>query len=441
MQDLINHFKGKKILILGFGAEGRSSYNFLRKYFKRLKIDIADRAELDEQALNLLKNDENIEVNCGSSYLSNLYKYDIVLKSPGISLKHVSIDVLNQNISSQTELFLRFFGNQSIGVTGTKGKSTTVSLIHHILNKAGKKNVLGGNIGVPVFDLLPLDNDFLAVLEISSHQLEFCHFAPKLAILLNVYEEHLDHYKSYEQYKRAKYNIATYQGKESCLIYNSGQAEIAELAKKTSAETKIAVSMQKAFELEGIKTKLVGKHNLFNILVAIKACKLLGINTEESIKHIESFNPLEHRLEYFAKYNGIDFYNDSISTVPQSAISALKAVKNASVLICGGINRGVDLEPLATYLKNNKQIKSIFICETGKMLYAKHKNEINCEYTESLQSAVKLAYKNCKANCAVVFSPAAASYGYYKNFAERGKDFKKLVKLHYERVWSIFDDS
>ena len=221
INELIKYFENNKILILGFGLEGKSTYNLIRKYLPNKKIYISDKKENLKNECDLIKDDNNVEVNSGNTYLDNLKDYDIIMKSPGISLKDIDLSDIRIKIKSQLELLLEFFNIHSIGITGTKGKSTTSSLIYKVLKDQGKDVLLLGNIGTPVFDWIDeIKENMYLVLEMSSHQLEFMDLSPNISILLNTYEEHLDHYKSLDSYIEAKCNIFSHQKESDYYIYN-----------------------------------------------------------------------------------------------------------------------------------------------------------------------------------------------------------------------------
>ena len=189
INNLIEFFKGKKVLILGFGREGQSTYKLIRKYLKDQILYIADSKEIIKDDYEFLKEDENIEFKCGEDYLSNLSNYDIIMKSPGVSLLGHDITEYKSKIKSQLELLLEFFNNFTIGITGTKGKSTTTSLIYKMIKDQGKNVMLLGNIGIPAFDYVDkIEEDMILVLEMSSYQLEFIEKSPNIAILLNLFE-------------------------------------------------------------------------------------------------------------------------------------------------------------------------------------------------------------------------------------------------------------
>lgn len=221
INELLNFFKEKKILILGFGIEGISSYNFLRNNFKDMKIFISDKKTTLLEEYPYLIEDQNVEVSMGEEYLNGIENYDLILKTPGISLKDIDISKFKEKITSQLELFLEFMEVFSIGITGTKGKSTTSSLIYNVLKEQGKQVFLLGNIGEPIFNRIEeITKESIVVLELSSHSLEYVKKSPNIAILLNIYEEHLDYYKSIEKYIEAKFNIVKFQNEEDFFIYN-----------------------------------------------------------------------------------------------------------------------------------------------------------------------------------------------------------------------------
>ena len=220
IEKIVNEIKKyNNILILGFGREGKSTYHFIRKYLGNKVLTIADRnKELLEYNKELLK-DKNINFILGDHNLDYLDDFDLIIKSPGVNFKYIDYTKIRDKITSQIDLFLRFSEVHTIGVTGTKGKSTTASLIYYILKNLKKKTVLVGNIGIPVFnEIEKIDKDTIVVLELSCHQLQFVKASPNISILLNLYEEHLDLYKSYEEYKLAKLNIFKFQKKEDYAI-------------------------------------------------------------------------------------------------------------------------------------------------------------------------------------------------------------------------------
>ncbi len=214
---IAEYLRDRTVLLVGFGREGQSSYRYIRKYFPEKPIAVADKNAVSVD-------DPFVTCICGENYLDCIGDFDVVLKSPGISFKNVDAPT-HTEITCQVDLFLRFADCRKVGVTGSKGKTTTSTLTYQMLKAAGKDCRLIGNIGVPVFDsLADLTPDTVAVIEMSSHQLEFTHASPEVAVLTNLYEEHLEHYKGgFAGYTAAKSHIALYQRPQDVFIYNATQ--------------------------------------------------------------------------------------------------------------------------------------------------------------------------------------------------------------------------
>lgn len=415
------------IVILGFGREGRSTYSLLRAYFPEMQLAIADQSEkIKDDAL--LKNDTKTKVYCGKKYLSSIMKQDMVIKSPGVKL---SADSINSScrISSQTELFLSYYRDQVIGVTGTKGKSTTVSLIHHFLQKAGRKSVLLGNIGTPAFNHIKhIDEDTVIVFELSAHQLQNIQVSPHIAVLLNIFPEHLDHFDSIEEYKKAKVNIARYQ-------HTGDKLFVTRLIEEHTDEfgaDRIIINETDLAELKNVSTALKGTHNFININSALKAVEAIGVSKESALTTVSDFNPLSHRLEFVGEYRGILFYNDSISTIPESTIAAVKTIPNIKTLILGGFFRGLDYREMVDYLSSTEINTFLFLGIAGEKMFDIFK-ENPCpgqQYikVESLEDALPFIKKNTPVGSACLLSPAAASYDQFHNFEHRGNIFKELAR-------------
>ncbi len=443
INDLIKYFKGKKVLILGFGREGQSTYKLIRKYLKDQRLYIADSREDLMENNKCLKEDNNITIISGKNYLENLNEYDIIMKSPGISFVGIDTTKFFHKIKSQLELLLEYFNVFTIGITGTKGKSTTSSLIYETLKKQDVKCMLLGNIGVPVFDYIDTINDEMTlVLEMSSHQLEYMEKSPNIAILLNVYEEHLDHYESFEKYAEAKCNIYKYQKEGDYFLYNSDNEMLNKLVKSIKGTT-YTVSIkghgdvylkgdQVYFNNKPIYDKnesrnLVGDYNLNNIMFVLAVSQILNLDINKTIKSIREFKTLEHRLELVGKYDDVLYYDNSIGTVPMATIEAIKALKNVDTLIIGGMDRGIDYSDFIKYLNNSDINNIICMPKTGHDIAKKLKEE-KTYVVENMEDAVKTAKRVTGKGKICLLSPAAASYGYFKNFEEKGNLYKELVR-------------
>ena len=424
-QDIINYLTGKSILILGYGREGKSALNFIQQNLPDANLAIAD-----QKALDLV----DVKTFSGENYLEHVKEFDIIIKSPGIPTRDFVDDDQLSKITSLTDLFLRFCQNPVIGVTGTKGKSTTASLTCHLLKEAGRDAILVGNIGIACFDAIDLiKENTIIVFEISCHQLEFVQASPHVAILLNLYEEHLDHYKSAEDYYNAKKSIYKYQGTNDTLIYgdifqHASREEIANLPMH-----KIDIYHDIDIPKEEIHTHLVGDHNLHDIYAAIAACEAMGVSRKEALKHLDSFRGLPHHMEYVGEYNHIRFYNDSIATAQEAVINAVKALEDVDTLILGGMDRGLNYHPLVDFLRNSG-VRNIILLPNTTTVFQKLFEE--APYSQKLfpaanmADAVDLAFEKTAEGRICLLSPAAASYGFYKNFEERGKDYCTLIKKH-----------
>ncbi len=459
MKELITGLiSGKKTAILGFGREGRSTYHLLRQYLPNQMLYIAD-SNAAIAADSQLSADSNVSFRLGEAYMDNLDAFDIVIKAPGIPAHAFPAGMRKSKITSQTSLFIQHYSSQVIGVTGTKGKSTTSSLIQHILMKAGRHSLLVGNIGVPPFDCIKdITPETTVVMELSSHQLEYLARSPHIALLLNIFQEHLDHYNSFEDYQKAKLNIGLYQNKSDYFIYSADNELLSTLVQEYDSKDHqilpyslnpltgngiyrkgnlVILLFQGKEETifdasEGIK--LPGEHNFSNCMAAGAVCYLSGIPAEFISQGISSFEGLEHRIEYVGEYEGIMFYNDSIATIPEAAIEAVKTLKIVDTLILGGFDRGIDYRILYPFLSSSGIRNLIFIGEAG----ARMKKEFldfspeagnlftagNYEEVADIAKSVTEKGKIC------LLSPAASSYDMFKNFEHRGNIYKKNVRRY-----------
>lgn len=442
INNLIRYFKNKKVLILGFGREGQSTYQLIRKYLKEQMIYIADQKENFQELYDFLKVDKNIVCIGGEKYLEHLEDYDIIMKAPGISF--VGIDTTNyfHKIKSQLELLLEFFPIYTIGVTGTKGKSTTSSLIYQVLQEQNVKSMLLGNIGIPVFEHIEeLEEDMTLVLEMSSHQLEYMEQSPNIAILLNIFPEHLDHYNSFEEYAEAKCNIFRYQKQKDYFLYNSDDENINQ-RNKNIPSTSYQISLQgkgdiyqkddriffqeKAIYQNNDTRKLLGNYNLNNIMFVLGVSEIMKLDLNKTVQTINHFNPLKHRLELIGKYNDVSYYDNSIATIPEATIEAVKALKDVNTLIIGGMDRGIDYTPFIQYLNQSSIEHIICMPKTGHDIA--QKLEKQTYIVNTMEEAVNIAKRVTQKGTSCLLSPAAASYGFFKNFEEKGDIYQELVK-------------
>lgn len=437
---LIEDLKDKKLLILGFAREGIDNFLFLRKNFPNKIIGVGDKKnlkELTKKAQEIIRKDKRIKTHLGKNYLRFIKNYDVIIKSPGIPFKSIAPFLSkNQIITSQTEIFLENCKGTVIGITGTKGKSTTSSLTYHILSQNIKKEVnLIGNIGKPALSFLEKETkNKIFVYEMSSHQLCHLRISPQIAVFLNIYPEHLDYYKNFKEYIRAKANITLWQRKNDFLIFNPENKIIREIAKKSRAK-RIEV---KPGKYKNIIKKLELKNiPEINIAAAIEIARLFKIPIKSIKKSLQTFKTLPHRLEFVGEFKKIKFYNDSLSTIPQATIFALNNLgNNVETLILGGKDRGVDFEELVREILKRKVKNIILFPDSGIRILEellretkKRKNKLPfIFFTDNMREAVKISYLKTNPGKICLLSPASPSFSCFKDYKERGNLFKKYIK-------------
>ena len=393
---VIDKFDGKNILIWGFGREGQSTKHFLTRCCKPAKVEVFEgkRDGIDEDA------------------------FDYIIKSPGIVMEED-----HPKYTSQTEIFLAAYRDQVIGVTGTKGKSTTSTMLYHVLSHCtDKKVILLGNIGEPCLDYFDeVDENTVIVFEMSCHQLAHASTSPHVAVFLNLYEEHLDYYKTFEKYFAAKSNVTKYQKPGDFFFVGENVPEI---------ETAACKKVLRFADTPEYQLKVLGKHNHYNANVAfLIATQCYGADPEKVKESLAAFDGLAHRLQFVGEKDGIRFYDDSISTIPNATIQALGAIPEAKTVLIGGMDRGINYDVLIAFIREHSEYLYIFSYDSGKRIYDQVSGPGNCIYIPTLEEAVKKAKEITPKGCAVVLSPASASYGYFKNFEQRGEMFQAYAGL------------
>ncbi len=430
----LEELKDKKILILGFGREGRDTLNFLRKIFPKKILGIADKNEKVKERI------EKVKWHLGKNYLKAIENYDIVIKSPGIPIHLPEIEKAfkEKKITSQTEIFFQNCPGKIAGITATKGKSTTATLIYKILKEGKKKVHLIGNIGKPALSSLKkASKKDIFVYELSSHQLYNLRMSPHVAVFLNVFPEHLDYYKNFKEYLMAKANVLLWQKKEDFLIYNFKDKNIRKLAKKSKAKKIPLKNCLKILKEYKIKITPLRKHFCLNLAAAIRVGEIFKIKKERIKKAVLNFKFLPHRIEFVGEFKGIEFYNDSLSTVPETTIHALNTLgSRVETLILGGFDRGLDFKNLAKEILKRKIKTLILFPETGERIFKEilkrvGKRKIPKAFlVQNMKDAVKLAFENTKKGKMCLLSPASPSFGLFKNYKERGNLFKKYVRYY-----------
>jgi len=408
--DYIKFLGMSNALILGYGKEGKITEEYLKKFFPDLKIGIADAKDSPE-------------------YLEEQKKYDIAIRSPGISKKELKIPY-----TTDTNIFFSYVKNipgvKIIGVTGTKGKSTTASLIYHILKKSGRKVKLLGNIGEPMLSAMMqnIQKNTIFVLELSSYQLDDIKYSPDIAVITALFPEHMDYHKNVKDYYKAKKNILNYQQQGDFFIFNPKNKTMSSWREHTRA-TGLEFAPEEF--INGIKLPLLGKHNQENIRAAVSAVRCFGVPDSKIKNAIKSFEPLPYRLEFVGQFRGIKFYNDAISTTPESTIMAIKALSQIGTIFLGGQDRGYKFYKLEKEIKKHG-IKNVVLFPDSGPKIIKSRSGLNILETKSMEEAVKFAYKNTTKDQICLLSCASPSYSLWKNFEEKGDQFKFWVKKFHE---------
>ena len=426
-----DEFANKNVVIWGYGREGQATYRFIRRLLPEQNLTIVESKA--GPSLEKAKAD-TIHTSCLCEADVNLNSFDLILKSPGIVIPDC-IDV--SKITGEAELFIKHYRDHIVGITGTKGKSTTTSLVAELL-KEKYQVCLVGNIGIPCFEAIDeMEARAYAALELSCHQLEICRYSPKYAVFLNLYEEHLDHYGTMEKYGLAKSHIFTNQIQGDTVIMHEEMKDFIKLSLNTpyligkditAHGTTLCIP---GHQLDASSAKLIGEHNYRNLAVAYFIANKLGVSDESVKKAIASFRPLAHRLEELGEYKGIRFINDSISTIGQSCIQALESIENVDTVLVGGMDRGIEYDEVEDYLHARKDVHVIFMYATGQRIYSEMEQKgllrPGLYQVENLEEAVALARKLTRPHHACVLSPAASSYDHFKNFEHRGDVFRKLA--------------
>lgn len=392
-------------LVLGYGKEGHATEQYLKAVFPHVHVGVADERDGDE-------------------YLDKQHVYDIVLKTPVIPGERVT-----RHYTTATNLFFGAIPRKNIiGVTGSKGKSTTSTLIYEMLKKGGKPVRLVGNIGVPalleILERPPLADE-LFVFELSSYQLADLDMSPHIAVVTSLFPEHLDYHGSLEAYYDAKRNITRHQSTDDAFIYAHGFPLLETWAKETNSETLAGASLP--FSVTNMSLR--GEHMHSNVALAYTVARIYGVDEHTAERVVEEFQGLPHRLMHVGTYKGVAFYDDSISTTPESTIAALRGLEHVHTILLGGVDRGLDFKNLDEELRAHSVKTIILFPDTGERMLASEDGYVVL-HTKDMDEAVAFAYEHTLEGETVLLSPASPSYNLFTNFEARGQAFIDAVKKY-----------
>jgi UDP-N-acetylmuramoyl-L-alanine---L-glutamate ligase len=343
---------------------------------------------------------------------------------------------MNTPYTTATNLFFAHVGREKvIGVTGTKGKSTSASLLAHILTQAGWPVQLVGNIGVPSLKIVcdlhrsgkKMDTQWF-VYELSSYQLADCHFSPHIALVTSLFPEHMDYHQSEAGYYAAKHNIIQLQNENDYFVYDDCNQKLEEWAKRSIGKTIPFVAYDRK------NTSLLGRHNKRNIEGVVTVSRILGVDDSIVASALISFQPLSHRLQLVGTFGDITFYDDAISTTPESTIAALEALPKTKTLFLGGLDRGYDFTQLVATIKEQGIQNIVLFPQSGEKIGVQLKAiKADCHIfkTSSMREAVAFAYKHTPKGSICLLSTASPSYTLWKNYEEKGDAYQLAVRTFY----------
>lgn len=446
-------FKGKRVLVVGLGKSGVSAALYLRKLGARVTVSDSRPGEALAKEIPALL-DAGVMVESGGHGVLTFRRQDLIVLSPGVPLSTPEVQQSQRfgvPIIGEVELASLALQGKTIAITGSNGKTTTTSLVGHILLHAGYETKIGGNIGLPVVEMVEDSTEKTwSVLEVSSFQLETIEtFRPHIAAVLNITPDHLDRHGSFENYAAAKARITENQTADDFLVLNAEDKPTQMVAAKTKAQifwfSGLRRVKQGAFAhndgiyfiaKEGgtpepimplVEIPLRGAHNVENVLAAIAMAKLAGIATDEIREAIASFTAVDHRLQFVAKKRGVEYYNDSKATNVDATIKALESFPSGIRLILGGKDKASDYTQLLPLL--NERTVAVYTIGMAADIIAKQiGEEVKLTAAETLAEAVRLASEAAQPGETVLLAPACASFDQFTSYEHRGRVFVELVQ-------------
>lgn len=456
LEEFERYARGKKVAIIGIGVSNLP----LLEYFYDLnaRVTIFDSKESNQISVEAMQKIEKygFEFIGGKDSLSRLKGFDIIFRSPSCMPDRPELVEAVENgavLTSEIEMVLKLASCKVIGVTGTEGKTTTTTLINEIVKKSGRKTYLGGNMGKPIFTKIRnIKPENIIILELSSFQLSDMDISPDISVVTNIYPDHLNVHKSYEEYREAKKNIFKHQSENGIVVLNYDNEFTREFAKEANGKVIFFSSKEKLDDgfiydktdgtikycKDGVRRhimkkediKLRGIHNYENICAALAATSSI-VDVDTQVKAIEEFTGVEHRLEFVRELNNVKWYNDSIGTSPASTIAGLNSFDEDIILLAGGSDKGLDYKEVGEAIA--RKVRALILTgPTSEKIENATKQALNGKsieiyYTSNMQESVNLAKDIAKAGDVVLLSPASASFDLYKNFEDRGHQFKDCV--------------
>lgn len=456
--------KGKKVLVVGLGKSGLAAALFLRRHGAQVTVsDVRSAEALAKDIPALLE--EGIMVEAGGHGLLTFRRQDLIVVSPGVPLdtpEIAQVKGFGLPVIGELELAARFLKGKTLAITGSNGKTTTTALAGEILKAAGFATLVGGNIGTPVVSLIDEStSDTWSVLEVSSFQLESTEqFHPRIAVILNITPDHLDRHGTFENYALAKERIFSAQTPDDFVVLNAENMRAAAAAEHAQAQVywfslervvpqgawvesglilfraSTDAPVEKILPLSGIPLK--GEHNVENVLAAVCACRLAGAPIEAVRGAIEKFKAVEHRLEYVATLNGVDFYNDSKATNVDATAKAIASFSNGIHLILGGKDKNSDYTQLAQLLRD--RVRAVYtIGSAAAKIESQLRGVVSIQSCETLDRAVSAAAAAARPGEVVLLAPACSSFDQFESYEHRGRVFKELVNEW--RGWKVWQNA
>lgn len=450
------YIKKRRIAIIGLGTSNIPLLDYLHD--NKSNVTVFDNREIEKIPKNVMDKitEYSMEFSFGKNYLSKLKNFDVIIRSPSCLPTVPELEEEEKRgalLTTEVELLMKMCPCKMIGVTGSDGKTTTTTLISEILKKAGYVCHTGGNIGTPLFTKLDeIKPEDVVVLELSSFQLMGMEVSPDIAVVTNVTPNHLDIHKDFEEYIEAKKNIYRFQNKDGIVVLNKDNKITREYGITVKGKVIYFSSQEKldnGYIVDGdvikecddklrkhiVNTRqlhLKGVHNFENVCAAIAATRTL-VDLDTAVEAIKEFKGVPHRIEFVKEVNGVKWYNDSASTTPSRAISALNAFHQKVILIAGGSDKNLDYTEIAKPILDNVKVLVLMGKTSEKIFNAvkaeaeRENKELDIYQADSLTQAIILAKRHSRENDVVLFSPASASFDMFKNMYDRGDQFRNIV--------------